>query len=205
MVSWTHPSFPLCLWQCFVFRAVWLDYMGISNLYRLKETLWPENCSICLFLGMYMDVFFCMYTCFISSSSVLAWESSSSSFPCVSLLIWLRVRLDLDSGFKLWFVPYYRFVVLNFLRLFTFAERSKSCLASRFWHRFCNFFFSASASSSLFIRLFHTCRLKVKAEKIRKPWKCRSLIKVKLFTDQVRPALGSVGCSFSGVHALDHL
>ena len=26
-------------------------------------------------------------------------------------------------------------------------------------------------------------------------WNCRSLIKVKFFTDQVRPALGSVGCS----------
>ena len=34
---------------------------------------------------------------------------------------------------------------------------------------------------------------------------CRSLIKVKFFTIQVRPALGSVGCFVSCRHALDHL
>ena len=33
---------------------------------------------------------------------------------------------------------------------------------------------------------------------------CRSLKKVKFFTDQVRPALGSVGCSFGFDCALDH-
>ena len=54
-----------------------------------------------------MHVFIHLYlyvcTCFISSSSVFAWESSSSSFPWASLLIWLRVKTWLGFRVKLWF------------------------------------------------------------------------------------------------------
>ena len=65
-------------------------------LRALPKLPYPHSC-------MYLFVFICMYTCFISSSSVFAWESSSSSFPWASLLIWLRVKTWLGFRVKLWF------------------------------------------------------------------------------------------------------
>ena len=65
-------------------------------LRALSKLLYPLPC-------MYLSICICMFTCFISSSSVFAWESSSSSFPWASLLIWLRVKTWLGFRVKLWF------------------------------------------------------------------------------------------------------
>ena len=65
-------------------------------LWAFPKLPYPHPC-------MYLFICICMYTCFISSSSVFAWESSSSSFPWASLLIWLRVKTWLGFRVKLWF------------------------------------------------------------------------------------------------------
>ena len=92
-------------------------------------------CDLNLWVYMWLDLF--SDTSFISSISFFAWHNSSSSLPWASLLIrFIKLKL------QLW--------------CFTFSEWSMTDFSSRLWHRFCNFFFSASASSSRFIKLFRT-------------------------------------------------